>query len=139
MFPRPKPASQNRQAYIPPAVQQALAQHAQQAMPAHLKKYQDGRAFIPTHAENAIKQHMQKSVPAHMKEYVGAYVEQNMVFQGGPSPKSPNAAVSQGPRPVAMAHPPSPPVRLLIYTRSLQRHRCSRNSPKAHSRITISL
>lgn len=103
-------------------MKQAMAQHMQKSVPAHLKSYQqDGRAFIPTHVEKAIVEHMQKSVPAHMKEYVGAYVQQNVTFPatGGAQPHAP-ISVPRTPRPVSAARMPVPQIpRQAGYTRPL--------------------
>lgn len=109
---RPTPSSNDRHAYVPPQMKQALADHMQKSVPAHLKNYQqDGRAYIPTHVEKAIVDHMNKSVPAHMKEYVGAYVQQNVVFPaaGGPQPKAPMSAPHM-PRSTAGARQPIPQI-----------------------------
>lgn len=75
-------ASSSRSTYVPPSVQQALSQHMQRSMPAHLQKYQSGQGYIPQHAERAITSHMKKTLPTHLKKYADPYVQQNVVFPG---------------------------------------------------------
>lgn len=75
---KPQPLQQ-RQTYIPPHIQNAMTQHLQQTMPAHLKKYQGGNTYIPEHAQAEIAQHLENSLPSHMKQYAGAYTEQHVV------------------------------------------------------------
>lgn len=106
---RPNPSS-DRHAYVPPQMKQAMAEHMQKSVPAHLKNYQqDGRAFIPTHVEKAIVDHMQKSVPAHMKDYVGAYVQQNVVFPNTAA-QTTASTMAQPPRRSLTARPPVPQI-----------------------------
>ncbi len=66
---------------IPQHIEQAMNQHMQESMPAHLKKYvnSDKPTYVPQNAQKQIDQYMQKSMPAHLKQYAGAYMEQKIV------------------------------------------------------------
>lgn len=44
--------------------------------------YQDRHAYIPPHVEQAMTKQMEHALPAHMKRYAGAYVQQNMTGPG---------------------------------------------------------
>ncbi len=77
-------SSIDRQQHIPPHIQQAMNQHMQGTMPAHLKRYMGEGAYVPSHAQRAINDHMQSTMPAHLKQYAGAYMEQQVL--------NPNAA-----------------------------------------------
>ena len=84
-----------------------MAQHMQQAMPAHLKQYAGGQTYIPQHAEKAMMQQMQKSMPAHMQEYIPSFMHQQVTagqqsIRGGqPRVPQPHAPV---PNPMRRDH-----------------------------------
>lgn len=44
--------------------------------------YQDRHAYIPPQVEQAMVKQMEHALPAHMKKYAGAYVQQNMTGPG---------------------------------------------------------
>jgi hypothetical protein len=90
----------NQRTHIPQHVEQAINQHMQQSMPAHLKKYvnSDRPTYIPQHAEKQIAQYMDKKMPAHLKSYTGAYMQQRIVQ---PSTARPNIAQPATPAPHA--------------------------------------
>ncbi len=71
----------NQRTPIPQHIEQAMNQHMQESMPAHLKKYvsSDKPAYVPQQAQKQIEQAMQKSMPGHLKQYAGAYMEQKIV------------------------------------------------------------
>lgn len=101
---RPSQASSDRHTYVPPQMQQAMSQHMQQSMPAHLKKYQSGGSYVPERVQREMTSYMQKTLPSHMKQYAGAYVEQSVVLPslgaaGGHKPATSTAMPGQGPRP----------------------------------------
>ena len=73
------PAAQDRQTYIPPHIESAMAEHVQQSMPAHLQKYKGSSTYIPAHAQAEMTEHLESSLPPHMKQYAGAYMQQNVV------------------------------------------------------------
>ncbi len=103
---KPSQTSINRSTYIPPHIEQAMAQHMQQSMPANLKKYmsQDGgAAYIPRSMESTLSNAMQKNMPAHLKQYAGAYMQQKVMQPNGIRP---NVSSFQPPRPAP--HPPVP-------------------------------
>ncbi len=100
------PGTQDRQTYIPPHIESAMAERVQQSMPAHLKKYQGGNTYIPGHAQAEMTQHLENSLPPHMKQYAGAYMQQNVV---GPSIARRSAAAAPIP-PEPAATPPAPVV-----------------------------
>jgi hypothetical protein len=95
MFQRtnPVPGLQDRQTYIPPHIENAMADHVQRSLPPHLKKYRGGNTYIPAHAQTEIAQHLENSLPPHMKQYAGAYMQQHVVepslTRRGSSPPSP--------------------------------------------------
>jgi hypothetical protein len=104
----PAPGLQDRQTYIPPHIESAMAQHVQQSMPAHLKKYRGGNTYIPEHARAEIAQHLEKTLPGHMKQYAGAYTQQNIIepsltrrgaapVPAGPPAETSSAAVPHAP------------------------------------------
>ncbi len=97
---KPLQSHQDRHVYIPQHIEKAMAQHMQQSMPAHLKKYQDGNTYIPQHIEKAMAQHMQESVPAHMKEYIGPYMQQKVM---DPNVTTPNVSLVPSPNPLSQA------------------------------------
>jgi hypothetical protein len=107
MFSRTKPAQalQDRQKYIPPHIANAMAEHVQQSMPAHLKKYRGGNTYIPEHARNEIAQHLENALPSHMQQYAGAYMQQHVVEPSlakrgavaAPAPPDGTAAVPHAP------------------------------------------
>jgi hypothetical protein len=90
-------SSIDRQQHIPPHIQQAMNQHMQGTMPAHLKRYMGEGAYVPSHAQRAINDHMQSSMPAHLKQYAGAYMEQQVLnpnaAPGTATPPQPQAPV----------------------------------------------
>ena len=96
----------NRHEYIPPSVQQSMAQHMERSLPPNLKKYQEAGSYIPAHEERALSQHMQKNLPSHLKQYGDAYVQQNIVQPSIARPGSseslssntPSSASPVGPR-----------------------------------------
>lgn len=70
----------DRNSYVPPHIQQAMTQHMQQNMPAHLKKYVgENAAYVPRHMEAQLAKQMQKNMPAHLKQYAGAYMQQQVM------------------------------------------------------------
>lgn len=103
---KPSQSNTNRSTYIPPRVEQAMAQHMQQSMPANLRQYVDPKnpTYIPRGMEQTIVNQMQKSMPAHLKQYAGAYVEQKVIQPGLVRPNVTNQAP---PRP-SFSPPPVP-------------------------------
>ncbi|MBW3568808.1 hypothetical protein KY385_01635 [Candidatus Parcubacteria bacterium] len=97
-------SSENRNAYIPPAVQKSMAAHMDRTMPAHLKKYQNSGARMPARIENEMTAQMQKNLPAHMQQYVKPYMHQNVIYGAASSaPAAPlrtSAPSAQAYRPV---------------------------------------
>jgi hypothetical protein len=71
---------QNRNSYIPPAVQKSMAAHMERVMPQQLKQYQGSGARMPARIEHEMTTKMQKNLPAHMQQYVEPYMQQNVVF-----------------------------------------------------------
>jgi len=71
---------QNRNTYIPPAVQKSMAAHMDRTMPAHLKQYQNSGARMPARVEQQMTAQMQKNLPSHMQQYVEPYMHQNVVY-----------------------------------------------------------
>lgn len=80
--PAQKQITRDMNTYMPPHIEQAMAEHLQNTMPGHLKKYQDSGTYVPQHAADAIQQHLQDTLPPHMKQYAGAYMQQNVVRPG---------------------------------------------------------
>ncbi|HTB49110.1 MAG TPA: hypothetical protein VK712_03440 [Verrucomicrobiae bacterium] len=76
--------STDTHAYIPPAMEQAMTQHLQSSLPAHLREYvgQDRPAYIPEHIEKELAQQMQKNMPEHLQQYSAAYLQQRLVKPG---------------------------------------------------------
>lgn len=94
----------DRNSYVPPHIQQAMTQHMQQNMPAHLKKYVgENAAYVPKHMEAQIAQQMQKNMPSHLKQYAGAYMQQQVMQPNTTRLHGPNA----GPR-QTVTPPPTP-------------------------------
>jgi hypothetical protein len=75
----PEPSPADRQTYIPPHIESAMAEHVQQNLPPHLQKYRGGNTYVPQHAQAEIASHLEESLPPHMKQYAGAYVQQQVV------------------------------------------------------------
>jgi hypothetical protein len=46
----------------------------------------DRHAYIPDSVQQAMTKQLEHAVPAHMKKYAGAYVQQNLVAPGGQAP-----------------------------------------------------
>ena len=105
-----KPASdiQDRQTYIPPHVESAMAEHVQQSMPAHLQKYKGSNTYIPEHAQAEMTQHLEDSLPQHMKQYAGAYMQQNVVEPSLDRRSTPRTPVDPIPAPTSSAPTVSP-------------------------------
>jgi hypothetical protein len=80
--PAQKQITRDMNTYMPPHIEQAMAEHLQNTMPGHLKKYQEPGTYVPQHAADAMQQHLQDTLPPHMKQYAGAYMQQNMVRPG---------------------------------------------------------
>ena len=53
----------------------------QQTLPANLQYYQKSGGYVPPHIQQQMAQHMQKSMPEHLKQYVNPYMQQNVVSQ----------------------------------------------------------
>ncbi|HMH31092.1 MAG TPA: hypothetical protein VK534_01295 [Methylomirabilota bacterium] len=106
-------ASIDKHAYMPPHIEQAIAQHMQRSMPANLKKYSGANkpAYVPRHIEKQMAQHMEKTMPNHLKQYSGAYMQQKVIQpnQVGPSP------VNQGPAGLP-SRPPTPDLTRLSHS-----------------------
>jgi len=100
MSPRPQPApgSQDRHTYIPPHVQQAMAQQAQHLNTPQMQKYGQG-GYVPQHAQVAMTKQLQQHAPGYMKQYASAFVEQNIVHPVNPTPVKPAGPV-RGPAPL---------------------------------------
>lgn len=83
MFNQPKQApknwkaANNRNTYIPPHVEQAMAKQMQQS-----STMQYAAGHMSRHTEQAVTRQLEKNVPEHMKQYVGAFVEQNVMTPG---------------------------------------------------------
>lgn len=93
---KPSESTKHAYTYIPPAVQQSMAQQMQRSMPGHLQKYQQAGGYIPASAQKAMTQQMQKNLPSHLQKYVDPYMHQNVFYPHGGSPE-----------PAASANPPS--------------------------------
>jgi hypothetical protein len=69
----------DRQAYIPPHIENAMADHMRQTLPPHLKRFQGGGTYVPQQAAQAISDHMESTLPGHMKPYADAYMQQRVL------------------------------------------------------------
>jgi hypothetical protein len=92
---------QDRAAYIPPRIQQEMAKHMEQTLPANLKYYQQSGAYVPPNVQKQMAQHMEQTMPSHLKEYINPYMQQQVVPQhlasvpgGQPTHFSPNPTSS---------------------------------------------
>lgn len=83
-----KQTTRDMNTYMPPHVEQAMTEHLQNTMPAHLKKYQEGGTYVPQHAADAMQKHMESTLPPHMKQYAGAYMQQRVVRPGMVTPSA---------------------------------------------------
>lgn len=104
MFGSSKPGQPipDRQKYIPPHFESAMAEHVQQSMPAHLEKYRGGNTYIPEHAQEEMTRHLENALPEHMKQYAGAYMQQRVVEpslarRGAVTPPAPPDSTSATP------------------------------------------
>jgi hypothetical protein len=79
MNPSSRQSAKDSRAHIPAHIEQAMKQHMQQNVPAHLKKYVGGSTYVPQHAQTQLAQAMQKNIPAHLKQYTGAYMQQKVI------------------------------------------------------------
>lgn len=77
-----KQTARDMNTYMPPHIEQAMAEHLQNTMPDHLKKYQDPNTYVPNSAATAIQEHMEATLPAHMKQYADAYMQQRVIRPG---------------------------------------------------------
>lgn len=70
--------------YIPPHIEQAMTQHLQQNIPAHLREYVDPKnpVYIPAHVEKQLSQAMQGNMPAHLQQYSDAFLAQRVQNAG---------------------------------------------------------
>jgi hypothetical protein len=107
--PAQKQVTRDMNTYMPPHIEQAMAEHLQNTMPGHLKKYQDSSTYVPQHAVDAMQQHLQDTLPPHMKQYAGAYMQQNVIRPGMVVPSGAGAGAAQEP---AQAQTPGQPVSL---------------------------
>lgn len=104
--PAQKQVTRDMNTYMPPHIEQAMAEHLQNTMPGHLKKYQNSTTYVPQHAVDAMQQHLQDTLPPHMKQYAGAYMQQNVIRPGMVVPSiagTPDSAGGAEP-----ARPPAP-------------------------------
>jgi hypothetical protein len=53
----------------------------QQTLPANLKYYQQSGGYVPPHVQQQMAQHMQQSMPEHLKQYINPYMQQSVVPQ----------------------------------------------------------
>ena len=58
-----------------------MARHMQQTLPANLQYYQKSGGYVPPHIQQQMAQHMQKNMPAHLQQYVSPYMQQHVVSQ----------------------------------------------------------
>lgn len=72
---------QDRAAYIPPRIQQEMAKHMEQTLPANLKYYQQSGAYVPPNVQKQMAQHMEQTMPNQLKEYINPYMQQKVVPQ----------------------------------------------------------
>lgn len=101
MHPKQSNLAQARATYIPPRVQQEMARHMQQTLPANLKHYQDSGGYIPPNIQKQMAQHMQASMPEHLKQFIDPYMQQKVAPQylssmsgAHPTPMAPHAQVT---------------------------------------------
>ncbi len=92
---------QDRAAYIPPRIQQEMAKHMEQTLPANLKYYQQSGGYVPPNVQKQMAQHMEQTMPNHLKEYINPYMQQQVVPQH-------LASVPLGQPTHFTPHPPSP-------------------------------
>ena len=78
MSPSPSHLPQDRSAYIPPRIQQEMAKHMQQTLPANLQYYQKSGGYVPPQIQKEMAQHLQSTMPEHLKEYINPYMQQTV-------------------------------------------------------------
>jgi hypothetical protein len=102
---KPSQSAVNRTTYIPPRVEQAMAQHLQQSMPGNLQKYLNTSqpSYVSRGMEKTLTKQMQKNLPAHLQQYAGAYMQQRIIDPNNFHMGNPT---SQAPAPTAQPHTP---------------------------------
>jgi hypothetical protein len=81
-----------------------MAKHMQQTLPANLQYYQKSGGYVPPHVQQQMAQHMQSTMPEHLKQYISPYMQQQVVPQhlnsmpGGPATTfTPHTVPTQAP------------------------------------------
>jgi hypothetical protein len=81
MPPRQSHLPQDRSAIIPPRIQQEMARHMEQTLPANLQYYQKSGDYVPPNVQKQMAQHMEQTMPNHLKQYINPYMQQQVVPQ----------------------------------------------------------
>jgi len=58
-----------------------MERHMQQTLPANLQYYQKSGGYVPPHVQQQMAQYMQKSMPTHLQQYINPYMQQKVVPQ----------------------------------------------------------